>query len=437
MAAGSSTVAEKNRELNVRTTSYEFFGPVGAAVLVPLLIVTTLGLFPLCTKESCSPLVLVTDPQSVLDNIAALKWWDWKAAGVYMLWISFHFVGYLVVPGRIIEGTMLRNNSRLKYKINGLTMAYLTAALLGGALYFYGLAPFVWIAENTLPLCTAATAYALAQATFLYLYSFRSNTPLMSLVGNSGNFIYDFWMGRELNPRLGFLDLKYLCELRPGLILWAILNLSYAAKQYHELGRVTNSMILVQIFEIYYVLDALINEEAILTTMDIIQDGFGFMLTYGDLVWVPFVYTLQARYLTLYPIDLSPAALGGILLVKIIGFYIFRSSNLQKNDFRAKPDAPHVKNLKFIQTASGTRLLVDGWWKWSRHMNYLGDWIMGIAWCLPCGFGHAIPYFYALYFALLLVHRSLRDEEKCQHKYGKYWDEYRQKVPYYIVPYIY
>jgi hypothetical protein len=31
--------------------------------------------------------------------------------------------------------------------------------------------------------------------------------------------------GRELNPRIGSLDLKEFCELRPGLIGWVVLNL--------------------------------------------------------------------------------------------------------------------------------------------------------------------------------------------------------------------
>lgn len=44
-------------------------------------------------------------------------------------------------------------------------------------------------------------------------------------------------------------------------------------------------------------LDALWFEPAILTTMDITTDGFGFMLAFGDLAWVPFTYSLQARVL--------------------------------------------------------------------------------------------------------------------------------------------
>lgn len=39
--------------------------------------------------------------------------------------------------------------------------------------------------------------------------------------------------------------------------------------------------------------DALFHEKAILTTMDITTDGFGFMLVFGDLAWVPFTYSLQ------------------------------------------------------------------------------------------------------------------------------------------------
>ena len=39
--------------------------------------------------------------------------------------------------------------------------------------------------------------------------------------------------------------------------------------------------------------DALFQERAILTTMDITTDGFGFMLAFGDLAWVPFIYSLQ------------------------------------------------------------------------------------------------------------------------------------------------
>jgi hypothetical protein len=48
----------------------------------------------------------------------------------------------------------------------------------------------------------------------------------------------------------------------------------------------------IVLFEGYYILDAVMNEEAILTTMDITTDGFGWMLSFGDLAWVPGLYSL-------------------------------------------------------------------------------------------------------------------------------------------------
>jgi hypothetical protein len=59
---------------------------------------------------------------------------------------------------------------------------------------------------------------------------------MLSTVGNAGLHIHDFFIGRELNPRLFSLDLKQFCELRPGMFLWAVMNYSYAVKQYVDTG---------------------------------------------------------------------------------------------------------------------------------------------------------------------------------------------------------
>ena len=62
---------------------------------------------------------------------------------------------------------------------------------------------------------------------------------------------------------------------------------------------------------------------------------------------------------------------------------------------------------------------------------------MGLSWCLTCGFGSVVPYFYAIYFAILLVHRSIRDDHFCAVKYGDDWGRYKEKVPYRFVPLIF
>jgi Delta14-sterol reductase len=59
------------------------------------------------------------------------------------------------------------------------------------------------------------------------------------------------------------LDLKSFNELRPGLILWVLINISMVCEQAVRLGgfrKVTDSMWLVLAFQTWYVADALYNE---------------------------------------------------------------------------------------------------------------------------------------------------------------------------------
>ena len=42
---------------------------------------------------------------------------------------------------------------------------------------------------------------------------------------------------------------------------------------------------------------------------------------------------------------------------------------------------------------------------------------MALAWSLPTGFETPITYFYVTYFAVLLIHRQMRDDEACEKKY--------------------
>lgn len=315
-------------------------------------------------------------------------------------------------------------------------ITYGTAALLSFGLDVLDIS---WIATNFIPLTTASIVLSSVLAVIVYLSSFRQEA-LLAHGGNSGVTIYDFWMGRELNPRISGIDVKEFCELYPGIIGWGLLNLAFAYQQYLKLGYVTNSMLLVNAFELWYIADALYNEKSILTTMDITTDGFGFMLSFGNLCWVPFTFSTQARYLADWPKQLSKLSVVSVLSVKILGYYIFRGANGQKDTFRRDPKHPSVAHLTTMPTERGTKLIISGWWGAARHINYLGDWMMGLAWCLPCGVQglmSIVPYFYCIYFASLLIHRERRDEALCRIKYGRDWDKYCKVVPWRIIPYVY
>lgn len=339
---------------------------------------------------------------------------------------------------------------------------------------------FIWNYYNQI--LTANLSIAFSLACFVYYRSFsvkKGNKEQRELAagGHSGNLIYDWFIGRELNPRItipvfGTIDIKAFCELRPGMLGWVLFNMAFIVHQYKLYGYVSDSMIFTTLCQAIYVFDALYMETAILTTMDITTDGFGFMLAFGDLTWLPFIYSLQARYLAVYPVYLGWTGIAGALAVQGLGYYIFRSSNNEKNRFRTNPKDPKIAHLKYMETKSGSKLLISGWWGTARHINYLGDWIMAWSYCLPTGiagylvkrdgthpadggifggtpggpqveqgeakgWGMAFTYFYVLYFAILLIHREMRDEEKCIRKYGKDREEYRKKVPWRILPGVY
>ncbi|TBU29949.1 ERG4/ERG24 ergosterol biosynthesis protein [Dichomitus squalens] len=426
-------------DLNPRTTHYEFLGPPGALAITIGVPAMTYMLYYGCSEETggCPPPI---DVDIILNSLSTVDFWkglwDTQAFLAYLAWYAFTVVAWFILPGDWIVGTEIRNGQRKKYKINAFSTMLLALGLTAGTLYREGPQPFTFIYEHWVGLVTASIAMSVFQGLLVYALSFRKGA-LLALGGNSGNPIYDFYIGRELNPSIGSFDLKSFNELRPGLILWMLIDIGMVCEQAVRRGgfnKVTDSMWLVLAFQSWYVVDALYNEPAIFTTMDITTDGFGFMLAVGDLAWVPFVYSLQARYLVFNQVELGPIYTAIIIAVNLAGYYIFRVANGEKNDFR---NGRNPKNLQYMTTERGTKLLTSGWWGRSRHPNYMGDLLMAFAWSLPTGFKTPITYFYVIYFAVLLMHRERRDDEACLNKYGKDWTKYKKLVPWRIIPYVY
>jgi delta14-sterol reductase len=359
-------------------------------------------------------------------------------------WFLFQVSLERVLPCDLVEGSPIKSdpNNRLTYRINGHLAFWVTLLLVqvgwpvwheeSQTLQLTSF-PIQYLHEYYTELAFCTILLCVTLTTYLYVDSFVGG-KLLADGGDSGNPFYDFFIGRELNPRIFSFDWKEFCELRPGLIGWVLLNIACMKQQYMEMGYVTGSMILLNIFQGTYVWDALYQERAILTTMDITTDGFGFMLVLGDLAWVPFTYSVQARYLVKHDPQLSYTALAIILAIHMFGYLVFRGSNGQKDTFRRNPNDPALATLTFLQTQRGTKLLTSGWWGMARKINYTGDWIMGVTWCLVCGFDSIVPYYYAIYFLILLVHRSIRDDHMCQAKYGDDWQTYKKLVPYRFVP---
>ncbi|KIM25765.1 hypothetical protein M408DRAFT_203827 [Serendipita vermifera MAFF 305830] len=451
--------------LNPRTTSYEFLGPPGAFLISTLTPFISYAFTFACSESAGGcPRSWLELPTAFVEAVSNIDWWkaQWDPTGfqIYWAWYAFTVVAWFVVPGDWVEGFPTRTGQKLKYKINAFSTFLLTMGLVSGLIYSRGPASFTFIYAHWTGILTGAFVNSIVQAVYVYAVSFNDG-KLLALGGNSGNHLYDWFMGRELNPQIGSFDIKSFNELRPGMILWVLINISMACEQAVRRGpaltdvpsflsqltggavkysltdsfiNITDSMWLVLLFQGWYVADALYNETSILSTMDITTDGFGYMLSVGDLVWVPFVYSLQARYLAWNPVELGPAYTAAIFVLHALGYYIFRSANGEKDQFRK---GRNPKNLSYMTTKRGTKLITSGWWGASRHPNYFGDLIMGLSYCLPTGFNTPLTYFYIIYFTVLLVHRQRRDDHNCKVKYGADWDEYMKRVPSRIIPGIY
>lgn len=420
--------AEKEKPA-AKPKNYEFGGPIGAFFLIILLPATLYLVNLACRKDKCTILELPKFPTA----ISALV--DMEATLIFLGWFIFQAVLAVLPIGRVAEGQPLKSGQRLKYRLNGFLSLLVT--LLGFSVAVYYDVALTVLSTKFFKLMTSAAVFSFFLSLFLYIKARFIPASKVASTGNSGNIIYDFFMGHELNPRIGPLDLKFFCELRPGLIGWVVLNFAFLLEAYQKQGTFPPALTMVVAFQFVYVADALFFEEAILTTMDITHDGFGFMLAFGDLAWVPFLYCLQPRFLFESKFSLPWYCLAPIALINVIGYYIFRGANSQKNEFRKNPQNPALESLETIPTPSGKKLLVGGWWGLVRKPNYLGDLLMALAWSLPCGFSHVLPYFYPIYFFILLVHRERRDDAQCRQKYGASWDRYCERVKYRIIPYVY
>jgi len=311
-----------------------------------------------------------------------------------------------------------------------------------------GVIPASIIATNWRGLFICANVFGFVLAAFAYLKAVLAPSHKQDNKF-SGSILYDIFMGVEHNPRItDRFDFKLFFNTRPGMVAWTLIDLSFAAWQYEKLGYVSKEMIAVNIIHFIYDIDLFINESWYTRTIDIQHDHFGFYLAWGDMVWLPFCYTLQAQYLAVRDdISISMPVYIALMSLFTVGYFIFRSVNAQKDTFRNSNGKCMIwgKPAQYITasyvTIDGTvresLLLTSGWWGLARHFNYAGDLCICWAVCAVCGTTNILPYFYVIFMTMLLLHRIQRDHERCLAKYGDAWKLYMHKVPWKLFPYLY
>lgn len=424
-----------------------FGGPVGAVALMLCLPLLSVYLW-VCIHHHGGALVL---PSSAM--LAELPLPGATSLLYLAAWVTFQVALDLYLPGRSYLGLPQRDGRRLVYRLNGFASLCVTLVMMGG-LVAAGLLSGSAVLAQLGPLLITSIAFAFVLSAFLYLYGKRyrpdeSSAPIDTQLDGSlalrasqtvslDQAVYDYFMGTALNPRIGRFDLKMFCESKIGMTSWIVLTLLMAHAEYQARGALSLPMFLVCLFQLVYVVDFFWFEEAMLSTWDINNENYGFMLAFGFVVWMPFNFSLQAQYLVHNAPHIAGWLAALLVLLNFAGYYVFRTANLQKHRFKTVPGAKiWGRKPSFIQTQRGTRLLTSGWWGMARHSNYFGDLLMALAWCIPCGFSHITPYFYFIYFGPLLIDRERRDDRHCAKKYGDDWRRYCAAVKYRIVPFLY
>ena len=138
------------------------------------------------------------------------------------------------------------------------------------------------------------------------------------------------------------------------------------------------------------------------------------------------------------------ARFGGYWLVMsisvfVVGWALARGANMQKYWFKRDPKRVFLKFLQPEVIGNGSlQLLCSGYWRVSRHINYLGEILMAVGIAASLGHVDSVwPWLYPLYYVLLLVPRERDDDRRCAEKYGALWTEYKRQVPYRIIPGVY
>ncbi|KAH6636804.1 Delta(24(24(1)))-sterol reductase like protein [Chaetomium tenue] len=373
-----------------------------------------------------------------------------KAWMIY--WIFFIVEGafYCLMPGIWAYGKPLEHmgGKQLKYYCSAYTSWYATLTIVG-ALHFSGVFPLYTIIDEFGPLLSVSILSGWLVAIVAYVSALARGAQHRM----SGNHVYDFFMGAELNPRMfGILDFKMFFEVRMPWYILFLLSCGAAARQWDRYGYVSGEVGFLMLAHFLYGNATAKGEELIVTTWDMYYEKWGFMLIFWNLSGVPLSYC----HCTIYLANHAPEtyrwnrwALAALYVSYVFVYWIWDSANSQKNRFRSMERGTLVKrntfpqvpwqtlyNPKTIETGLGDKILADGWYGMARKVHYTCDVYFATTWGLITGFKSPFPWFYPVFFTVMIAHRAWRDIARCREKYGAAWTQYEKQVPYLFIPYV-
>lgn len=162
-----------------------------------------------------------------------------KAWTIYWIFFVMEAVMYCYMPGAYNQGRPLRHEGgrRLPYYCSAYSSFYATIAL-AAVLHITKVFPLYTLVDEFGPIMSVAILSGFLNSFIVYFQAFlRGRTHRLT-----GHRIYDFFVGAELNPRIGILDFKMFYEVRiPWFILFFISS-AVAARQHETYGYVSGEV---------------------------------------------------------------------------------------------------------------------------------------------------------------------------------------------------
>jgi 7-dehydrocholesterol reductase len=381
--------------------------------------------------------------QTIYQIWSPVFWGSQKAWQIIGYFALFQLILMRVLPGKAFYGPITAKGNVPVYKANGVPAFLTTVSLFCLGSFYLKLFPATIIYDNFGPILGALNIASLCVCLLLY---FKGRfAPSTTDSGITGNFIFDYYWGTELYPQVMGWSVKMFIICRFGMMSWALILLSYAAKQ-QELFGLSNSMIVAVALQFIYLGKFYLWETGYLRSLDIMHDRAGFYTLWGCLVWVPCIYTSPSMYLVLHPIHLNIVVAMMIFVLGASSILINYFADRQRQLVRATEGNCKIWRKQPLMTmATYTTeqgevkkniLLASGWWGVARHFHYVPEIIGAFCWSVPALFVNFAPYFYVTFLTILLFDRAFRDDKRCADKYGEYWNKYCELVPYKIVPYV-
>lgn len=159
-----------------------------------------------------------------------------KAWAIYWVFFAVEALMYCYMPGVSNHGRPLRHEGgkRLPYYCSAYSSFYATL-VIAAALHLSGAFPLYTLIDEFGSIMSVAILSGFLNSFLVYIQAVaRGRTHRLT-----GYPIYDFFMGAELNPRLGILDFKMFYEVRIPWFILFLITCSVAARQYETHGYVS------------------------------------------------------------------------------------------------------------------------------------------------------------------------------------------------------